>query len=353
MNATEGASNAPRRSGHPTDLGDRGEQGGEAGEAVPRAPGGGDTQDAPDTPDVPDNLDIPDTQEGADVQEGADTRDGTYARDETDAREGVTARGGVTVRESVSLSALPRPRAGGTGGVPEAAARARTQVVGAPPPGPAIPARTGVAALSLPYRLVAAVALAVAAVVACVHLGMVFLHVAPSNTVSEQHGEAIDGWVYPEFEQNWKLFAPNPLQQNIGVQVRAEIYGTNGSTRTTGWYDLSAADGQAIDGNPIPSHTQQNELRRAWDFFVSSHDNDDRPSGLRGQLSEAYLRRIVAMRLERGGLPGPDATLARVQIRSRTVNVRPPDWSHEKVPTQPVYRTLPWWSVSSGGGDAR
>lgn len=207
----------------------------------------------------------------------------------------------------------------------------------------------GIAMLSLRYRVVVALALAVVAVGVCVHLGMTFLHVAPANTVSRQHGEAVDEWIYPEFEQNWKLFAPNPLQQNISVQVRASVRGTDGMTVTSGWYDLSAEDGRAIDGNLLPSHTQQNELRRAWDFFVATHDSQNRPVGLRGALSEAYLRRIAVLRLDRndavGATTGGGGVLERVQVRSRTTNVPPPEWSREKVSTTPSYRELPWWQV--------
>ncbi|MGW1539525.1 DUF5819 family protein [Streptomyces sp. NPDC002309] len=213
---------------------------------------------------------------------------------------------------------------------------------------------TGVAGLSPRYQVGVALALAVVAIAVCVHLGMVFLHVAPSNTVSKQHSESIDDWVYPEFEQNWKLFAPNPLQQNIAVQVRAQIRTTDGGSRVTGWYDLSARDGEAIDGNPLPSHTQQNELRRAWDFYTAAHDGDNRPSGLRGALSETYMRRIVVMRLDRLEVAGPNGFLERVQIRSRTTGVRPPEWSEERISLEPVYRELPWWSVprdETAGGD--
>ncbi|MET8982541.1 DUF5819 family protein [Streptomyces sp. NPDC004539] len=203
------------------------------------------------------------------------------------------------------------------------------------------------AALSLRAQIAVAGVVAVVAAVAVVHVGMVFLHVAPSNTVSKAHAEAIDDWIYPEFEQNWKLFAPNPLQQDIAVQVRAEVRSSDGGYRTTGWYDLSAADGRAIDGNLLPSHTQQNELRRAWDFFTGTHDNDNRAVGMRGALSEEYLRRIVVMRLERAGAVQDGGTLARVQVRSRTSNVSPPKWSNEKVSTQPTYQVLPWWRVSA------
>nr|WP_329417158.1 DUF5819 family protein [Streptomyces sp. NBC_00704] len=205
--------------------------------------------------------------------------------------------------------------------------------------------RAGVAALSPRYQVCAALAIAVVAVAVCLHVGMVFLHVAPSNTVTKAHGKAIDDWIYPEFEQNWKLFAPNPLQQNIAVQVRAQVRTADGGSRTTGWYDLSAQDGRAIDANLVPSHTQQNELRRAWDFFTATHDNDNRSVGVRGALAETYLRRIVVLRLERGGLTAGGGVVERVQVRSRTINVTPPKWSTEKVSTSPVYRELSWWSV--------
>ncbi|MGW0967580.1 DUF5819 family protein [Streptomyces sp. NPDC002516] len=203
----------------------------------------------------------------------------------------------------------------------------------------------GLAALSLRYQIVAAFALAAVAVVACAHLGMVFLHVAPPNTVTKQHGRAIDEWIYPEFEQNWKLFAPNPLQQDITVEVRALIRSADGTSRETGWYDLSALDGLAIDGNPLPSHTQQNELRRAWDFYASTHDGQDRAVGLRGDLSERYLRRIGVLRLDREHAGGEGAVVERVQFRSLTTDVPPPGWSDEKVSDRPIVRELPWWAV--------
>lgn len=221
-----------------------------------------------------------------------------------------------------------------------------------PEDGAAVPG--GVTALSLPSRIVVSVAVAVVAVAAAVHLSMIFLHIAPANTLSKRYGETIDGYVYPEFEQNWKLFAPNPLQQNIAVQARAEVRTPEGGTAITRWTDLSAQDGKDIRGNPVPSHTRQNELRRAWDFFVNSHDSDNKRNGLRGELSEQYLRRIVMLRFgptEKGG------TVQRVQVRSVVTPVPPPPWSDEKIDDKPVHRLLPWWTVTRAdlpeGGDQR
>jgi hypothetical protein len=214
-----------------------------------------------------------------------------------------------------------------------------------PGPGqePGSPPRGGIAALSLPYQIVAAIAMSVIGLVACGQLAMVFLHVAPSNTLTKQHGEAVDNWIYPEFEQNWKLFAPNPLQQNVAVHVRAEIAGADGR-RTTPWMSLSGEDGKAIRGNLLPSHIHQNELRRSWDFYTSSHDNENRANGLRGELSERYIRRIAMRRLVEHDYGG---TVERIQIRSEARSIRAPGWSAEKISTKPSYRVLPWWTITS------
>lgn len=64
--------------------------------------------------------------------------------------------------------------------------------------------------LSLPARLVVALSIGGLAVFAAWHALAAFLFVAPSNTIMKDHGPAIRGYIYPEFEQNWKLFAPNP-----------------------------------------------------------------------------------------------------------------------------------------------
>ncbi|MGW1284213.1 DUF5819 family protein [Streptomyces sp. NPDC002586] len=242
--------------------------------------------------------------------------------------------------EPVGLAerAVPVPSPEPTAPVPSSAPGA--------PVSPGVP-RTGVAALSPRYQVVAALALAVVGVAACVHVLMVFLSLAPANTVTKQHGKAVEEWVYPEFEQNWKLFAPNPLQQNIAVQVRAVVRVKDGGLRTTGWTDLSAQDGRAIDGNLVPSHTQQNEVRRAWDFFTATHGPDNRSVGMRGSLAEQYLRRMVVMRLYRTYPADREGVIQRVQIRSSTTNVQPPEWSRERVSDKPVYRVLPWWTVTA------
>ncbi|WP_335934049.1 DUF5819 family protein [Streptomyces sp. PTD5-9] len=236
----------------------------------------------------------------------------------------------------------PAADAPGPGPASDLAAASGPGPAAASGPGPERGVRGGMAALSLPYQIAAAVALSVIGLLACGHLAMVFLHVAPSNTLTKQHGEAVDEWIYPEFEQNWKLFAPNPLQQNVAVHVRAEVAGPDGR-RTTPWMSLSGEDAKAIRGSLAPSHVHQNALRRGWDFYVNSHDNENRPNGLRGNLSESYIRRLAMQRLGEHDYGG---TVERIQLRSETRSVAAPAWSNEKINTKPFYRELPWWTVT-------
>ncbi|SFD23931.1 DUF5819 family protein [Streptomyces aidingensis] len=196
-------------------------------------------------------------------------------------------------------------------------------------------------ALSPVSRLVIAVGVGLATVLTSWHLAAAFLFVAPENTVTGEYGQTIRDYIYPELEQNWKLFAPNPLQQNVDVEVRAEYRTPDGKLETTEWINLSGIDYEHIRHNLAPSHTAQNMLRRAWDFFDNSH-TDGRPNGMRGELSGAYVHRIALLRLSE--LMDVD-TVERLQLRSAIRRVDAPQWSEENIDTSASYNELDWWTV--------
>lgn len=174
-------------------------------------------------------------------------------------------------------------------------------------------------------------------------LGALFLHVAPSNTVSQRYRSQVDGIVYPEFEQNWKLFAPNPLQENVSVDARVQTVSDDGEVHTRGWTGLTARDVAAVRHNPAPSHVDQNMLRRAWDFYESTHpDGDGTADGPRGRLAEEYLKRIA---LQRFGREVAGERVLQVQFRSAAAPVPPPAWSAEPPGGDTRARELPWWPV--------
>ncbi|MBL1066077.1 DUF5819 family protein [Streptomyces sp. 7-21] len=224
-----------------------------------------------------------------------------------------------------------------------AAAGAGEDAPSLPAANPASQARLG--ALSLPARLVIAGAVGVLAVYTAWHLLMVFLFVAPDNTLSEDHEETMNDYIYPEFEQSWQLFAPNPLQRNVTVEVRAEIR-EDGGVSTTDWISLTAMDIENIEHHPFPSHTAQNELRRAWDFYVDSHDEEGEPRGERGELSEEYLTRIALLRLDQRSQVDVE-DVSRIQLRSVTRLVPAPEWSKEESEAERSTYELDWWVVTT------
>ncbi|WP_030802873.1 DUF5819 family protein [Streptomyces sp. NRRL F-2799] len=196
---------------------------------------------------------------------------------------------------------------------------------------------------SRPARLWLAAVIVVTAMAVTIHLLLLFLYLAPANAISKEHRELVNSYVYPEFDQNWKLFAPNPLQGNIYVDARAEVEMPDGSRRTSDWVALTGQDIESIQDNPAPSHADQNLLRQAWDFYTRTHDAKGLPVGLQGQLSEAYVRRIAAGRLGPGLLGGQ---VVKVQLRSTYRPIAPPRWSDENDVEPVTYQTLTWWPVS-------
>ena len=60
------------------------------------------------------------------------------------------------------------------------------------------------------------------------HLVMTFLSLAPVNALRVANSKTIDSYLQPEFTQNWRLFAPDPLQRNVAVGVRLRTTGGDG-----------------------------------------------------------------------------------------------------------------------------
>lgn len=117
-----------------------------------------------------------------------------------------------------------------------------------PAAGPEVPTESvSLGALSLPARLTVAVAVGAVAVYTVWHLAMVFLFVAPSNTLSEDYRDTVRGYIYPEFEQNWKLFAPNPSSGRralrSGPRYAARTAGPRSPTGSTWAPSTSRASG--------------------------------------------------------------------------------------------------------------
>ncbi|WP_405855622.1 DUF5819 family protein [Streptomyces sp. NBC_00090] len=179
-----------------------------------------------------------------------------------------------------------------------------------------------------------------------------FLYVAPPNAISKAYSQQVNAWVRPVFEQNWRLFAPNPQSVNRQISARIKHTAPDGTAQVSGWIDLTAADDSAVKHNVFPSHTAQNMLRQAWNSYLKTHGSDNRPRSERALMIEKYLRNIAADRVA----AQHSGTFESIQLRVISRHIAAPGEAVEPrpaaaAPTRSETRYLPWWKVASHGTD--
>ncbi|WP_285777838.1 DUF5819 family protein [Microtetraspora sp. NBRC 13810] len=84
------------------------------------------------------------------------------------------------------------------------------------------------------------------------HFVAVFLFVAPRNAISAMSAPVVEGYINPYFRQNWELFAPDPVDYNSRVLVRAKVRDSGGAERQTGWLDITAPQLDIVRGTALP-----------------------------------------------------------------------------------------------------
>ncbi|MDH6136220.1 hypothetical protein P3T37_005639 [Kitasatospora sp. MAA4] len=202
-------------------------------------------------------------------------------------------------------------------------------------------------ALSLPAALTVAFATVLCVLAVIGHVCLVFLHVAPSNAVSQRYQRQTDAWIYPYFEQNWQLFAPNPESVRWQISARTATTAPDGSRRVGEWLDLTAIDDAAVLHSPFPSHTAQNMLRRALSAYLDTQGTGRTPVSERALMLQEYVANIAAQRLAAGAHPAFGA----VQLRVVSTPITPPASTAPAAPTpsgaSSDTRYLPWWQVKS------
>ena len=205
----------------------------------------------------------------------------------------------------------------------------------------------GLSALPRPLRAAVGIAAVLCVAVSLVHVLMVFLFVAPSNAVSQRYSKQVNAWIYPLFEQNWQLFAPNPQSVTQQISVRTFHVSASVTRQVSDWVDLTAVDDSAINHNAFPSRTSQNMLRRAWDVYVASHGNDDRATSERAAMLQKYLRNIAVARVS----AYRHSTFEDIELRviTRPIAAATSAGSNPNPPAASETRYLPWWKVTSDG----
>jgi hypothetical protein len=180
------------------------------------------------------------------------------------------------------------------------------------------------------------------------------LYLTPLNPVKAQWYRLVVGLQHPLFEQNWHLFAPNPVRSNFVLTVRCRT-----STGVSAWHDITMPllarlhrDRHSPVGRLL--RVQQNAIRNflfgspsEWRMQACRRDPDSdtcrrvSDGDRRAREAGAYLLgRTAAAACDR--LVGPGRAIA---IQAGILIHHPPPWSRRHEPdaggTTRAVR-LPW-----------
>ncbi len=115
------------------------------------------------------------------------------------------------------------------------------------------------------------VLVALATALTAFHIFSTFLWIAPASGLRQLYPPGVlQGWMIPMFGQSWSVFAPEPINGDYRLQVRATV-SDGGTERGTDWVDATAAEISMIQYNLTPPRAgiQSTELasrfKGAWD----------------------------------------------------------------------------------------
>jgi hypothetical protein len=188
------------------------------------------------------------------------------------------------------------------------------------------------------------------AIVLGTYFGATFLYLTPPNPVKARHLETILSIEHPLFSQNWHLFAPNPVRNNVLLAGRCRA-----GHQPTPWNDLTT---------PFVAGHHRNRLSRLGKLLRPTQDAlylilgrsldewtplvckrfpmDERCRNNKGRQKGRELGTYIVQRVVSAscaGVPGVRWVQARIVVHD------PPPWSrrHDLQEAGRVrYLTLPW-----------
>ncbi len=184
------------------------------------------------------------------------------------------------------------------------------------------------------------------------HFTLTGLYVLPPSPLSTAAAPVLGAYVDRYFPQNWNLFAPNPLSQNLSLLVRPLTAAEAASVAArglpeSGWYDLTRPLWEQhqnpfsyaemlghfhivtlqayLYGDPAARARALVELRRLASGFVNA----------RAPSPYAYVSVALKIRQEMD-LPWPPPARARRPVRYTAVGVYPTDPTMAPAPVPAV-----------------
>ncbi|MGW8956281.1 DUF5819 family protein [Paenibacillus sp. NPDC055715] len=99
-----------------------------------------------------------------------------------------------------------------------------------------------------------------------IHFFFIFLHAGPLNPISVSLKSVTDNYVGRFFQQNWHLFAPQPMTQNLKLYVRVKYKEQdNSKTVISNWYDVTEP---MIRTNQATTFSPYNRMLRIGSGYI-------------------------------------------------------------------------------------
>src|SRR5262249_22355260 len=86
---------------------------------------------------------------------------------------------------------------------------------------------------------------------------MTFLFVAPRNLISAAADNVIGSYMLPYFNQDWRLFAPDPAKTDPHLLVRARVVDATGQQQVTPWLDITEPELARVRGHLLPDRVSR------------------------------------------------------------------------------------------------
>jgi hypothetical protein len=122
------------------------------------------------------------------------------------------------------------------------------------------------------------VILVVVSLVTAWHVFATFLWVAPPTHLRDLvPGNFLTSWMIPFFGQSWSVFAPEPINGNYTLKVRAEWVDAGGKTTVTPWINATSIELSMAQDNLFPPRAanlavqQASQFKTAYDNLTADH----------------------------------------------------------------------------------
>lgn len=202
-----------------------------------------------------------------------------------------------------------------------------------------------------PHPIVAAACLVVGGLL-IVHFVMTFLYVAPRNLISARADKIVTSYMLPYFDQDWRLFAPDPAKTDPHMLVRAKVVDIRHQERITSWLDITDSELTRVRGHLFPDRVSRLSAKVAGSLSEAAEqhaqlisDRQQQPVSFqespREKLDEAFAHVLATRAASAHWGEG----VAEVQIRLLGHIPPPPPFSAAQDAGYPevIQHDLPWW----------